>query len=494
MKKLLLSAIVCVLAMFGTLKAQNSEVVIDGTVGSYSESMNRFAPIFVASQYSISQQYYTAEEIGMEEGTIKSLSFKTDMMWFDDEPRRLEIYMINTENSSFDGMAMEQVTSEDLVFSGNVTFTASSWVSIELNKGFDYTGGNVLLCVSDLSGRMCYYDSYFASFVVPAENGTRCMWSSDEAMFFDPATSAITAKEVVNAVPFVKFVFGEVEDNPEDPEKPEENVDEVVIDGTVGSYAESMNRFAPVFVAVQYSISQQYYTAEEIGKESGNIKSLSFRTDAWYEENPRRLEVYMVNTENASFNGLTMEQVASEDLVFLGNVKFVSNSWVTIELDKVFNYTGKNILVCVNDLSGQMCYYDSYFTSFVVPEENGDRCMWSSDEAMFFDPTASAITAKDIVNAVPFVKFAFTEGDAVEEMISSSFKVYPNPVNDRLYIETEEEVEEVVVFDIFGRRQVAETPSLQGNVTVDVADMKSGVYFVKVVTENGEIVKRFIKK
>jgi hypothetical protein len=141
-----------------------------------------------------------------------------------------------------------------------------------------------------------------------------------------------------------------------------------------------------------------------------------------------------------------------------------------------------------------MCYYDSYFTSFVVPEENGDRCMWSSDEAMFFDPTASAITAKDIVNAVPFVKFAFTEGDAVEEMISSSFKVYPNPVNDRLYIETEEEVEEVVVFDIFGRRQVAETPSLQGDVTVDVTNMKSGVYFVKVVTENGEMVKRFIKQ
>lgn len=491
MKKLLLSAIVCVLAMFGTLKAQNTEVVIDGTVGSYAESMNRFAPVFVASQYSISQQYYTAEEIGTEEGAIKSLAFKTDMMWFDDEPRRLEIYMVNTSNSSFDGLKMEQVTSDDLVFSGNVTFSASSWVSIKLNKDFNYTGGNVLLCVNDLSGRMCYYDSYFTSFVVPTENGTRCMWSSDEAMFFDPMASAITAKEVVNAVPFVKFVFGETND---EPEQPEENVDDVVIDGTVGAYAESMNRFAPVFVAVQYSISQQYYTAEEIGKESGYIKSVSFRTDAWYEENPRRLEVYMVNTENASFNGLTMEQVSSDDLVFSGNVKFVSNAWATIELDKVFNYTGKNILVCVNDLSGQMCYYDSYFTSFVVPEENGDRCMWSSDEAMYFDPTASAITAKDIVNAVPFVKFAFTEGDAVEEMTSSSFKVYPNPVNDRLYIEAESEILEVVVFDIFGRLQVTETPSRQGDVTVDVVDLNSGVYFVKVVTENGEIAKRFIKE
>ena len=491
MKKLLLSAIVCVLAMFGTLKAQNTEVVIDGTVGSYSESMNRFAPIFVAAQYSISQQYYTAEEIGVEEGTIKSLSLKTDMMWFDEDPRWIEVYMVNTENSSFDGLKMEQVTSEDLVFSGNVTFSASSWVTVPLDKGFNYTGGNVLLCVNDLSGRMCPFDSYFTSFIIPDEEGVRCMWSSDEDMYFDPTASAIEAKETVNAVPFVKFTFGEVED---EPEQPEENVDEVVIDGTVGSYSASMNRFAPIFVVAQYSISQQYYTSEEIGRETGYIKSLSFKTDTWYEDKPRMLDVYMVNTENDSFNGLLMEQVASDDLVFSGSVKFTPNSWVTIEFDKYFNYTGGNVLLCVNDWSASICYYDSYFTSFVLAEGEATRCMWSSDEAMYFDPTASAITAKDIVNAVPFVKFAFTEDNAVEEMTSASFNVYPNPVNDKLVIETEEIVKEVVVYDVYGRQQDNKTTRQQGNLSVDVTNLNSGVYFVKVVTENGEMVKRFIKQ
>ena len=85
------------------------------------------------------------------------------------------------------------------------------------------------------------------------------------------------------------------------------------------------------------------------------------------------------------------------------------------------------------------------------------------------------------------------KADAIEEM-NASFNVYPNPVNDRLYIEAETEVKEVVVYDVYGRHQVTETPSLQGNVTVDVADLKSGIYFVKVVTENGEAVQRFIKK
>ena len=494
MKKNLLLAIVCVLSMFGTLKAQNTEVVIDGTVGSHTEYMNRFAPVFVAVQYSVTQQYYTAEEIGMEEGVIKSLAFKTDMMWFEDNARRLEIYMANTENSSFNGLNMEQLTTEDLVFSGNVTFTASSWVTIELDKGFNYTGGNILLCVSDLSGQMCYYDSYFASFVIPAEEGTRCMWSSNEAMFFDPTTSAITAKETVNTVPFVKFTFGEETDEPIEEEPIEESV--VVIDGSVGSYSESMNRFAPIFVAVQYSISQQYYTAEEIGMEQGSVKSLAFRTDAWYEDDPRRLEIYMANTENSSFNGLNMEQLTSEDLVFSGNVTFTANSWISIELDKAFNYTGGNVLLCVSDLSGQMCYYDSYFTSFVVPAEEGTRCLWNSNEAMFFDPTTSAIIAKEAVNAVPFVKFTFGEGepeqpgDAIEE-VTASLNVYPNPVNNMLFVETESNVVEISVYDIFGRQQLAVSGQQSA---VSVTDLNSGIYFVKVVTENGEVVKRFIKK
>ena len=84
-------------------------------------------------------------------------------------------------------------------------------------------------------------------------------------------------------------------------------------------------------------------------------------------------------------------------------------------------------------------------------------------------------------------------GEGIEEN-AATFNIYPNPVSDNLYIETEAEVIEVVVYDVYGRQQVAETPSHQGNLTIDVTNLNSGVYFVKVVTENGEAVQRFIKK
>ena len=81
-------------------------------------------------------------------------------------------------------------------------------------------------------------------------------------------------------------------------------------------------------------------------------------------------------------------------------------------------------------------------------------------------------------------------GEGIEEF-EASFNVYPNPVNDKLYIETEAEVEKVVVYDIYGRQQ--STVNGQQSLSIDMSDLNSGVYFVKVVTENGEVVKRIVK-
>ena len=80
--------------------------------------------------------------------------------------------------------------------------------------------------------------------------------------------------------------------------------------------------------------------------------------------------------------------------------------------------------------------------------------------------------------------------ESIEEL-SKSFNIYPNPVNDILSIEAEAQVENVVVYDIFGRHQL-EVSGQQS--AISVANFNNGVYFVKVRTENGEVIKRFVKK
>ena len=82
----------------------------------------------------------------------------------------------------------------------------------------------------------------------------------------------------------------------------------------------------------------------------------------------------------------------------------------------------------------------------------------------------------------------------IEDKFTNNVSIYPNPAKDRLYIETESEIEEVIVYDIYGRHQVTETPSHQEMISIDISNLTSGVYFVKINTAEGNIVKRFVKK
>ena len=74
----------------------------------------------------------------------------------------------------------------------------------------------------------------------------------------------------------------------------------------------------------------------------------------------------------------------------------------------------------------------------------------------------------------------------------ASFNIYPNPVSDKLYIETLTQTLTVEIYDIYGRQQ--SMVNGQQPTVIDVTNLNSGVYFVKVVTSEGETVKRFIKK
>jgi hypothetical protein len=113
-------------------------------------------------------------------------------------------------------------------------------------------------------------------------------------------------------------------------------------------------------------------------------------------------------------------------------------------------------------------------------------------ETEFF-AIAQGKNAKGEWGEITKVEFKTTTESVAE--LDANFNVYPNPVNDKLYIETDAEIEEAVIYDIYGRVQNlrnSETQKLRNSI--DVTNLNSGVYFVKVVTEKGEAVQRFVKE
>ena len=113
----------------------------------------------------------------------------------------------------------------------------------------------------------------------------------------------------------------------------------------------------------------------------------------------------------------------------------------------------------------------------------------SNDKLFFVEVVALYENGKTSVGVAR--KYAY--GDNVIGNEETSCNIYPNPANDRLFIEAESEINDVVIYDIYGRRQVTETPSHQDNASVDLSRLNAGIYIIKINTEKGNIVKQIIK-
>ena len=155
-------------------------------------------------------------------------------------------------------------------------------------------------------------------------------------------------------------------------------------------------------------------------------------------------------------------------------------TWDPVEGAKEYNiYEGDEVIGTVKvtgvDMTGLNSEIEYCFTVTAVNDDSNSESEKSEEECA----TVLANTEEP--------------GEGIEEF-ASSFNVYPNPVNDVLFIETEVEINEVVVYTITGVIVGQQTTVNSQQLTIDVANLNSGVYFVKVVTENGEVVKRFVKK
>lgn len=100
-----------------------------------------------------------------------------------------------------------------------------------------------------------------------------------------------------------------------------------------------------------YGLTQQIYTAKELGNKAGSIMALDFfRTDD-KEECNNTIEIYLVKTDKTAFtNSSDWISVTEAEKVYDGKMQFESNQWTTIELTQPFDYDGvSNLALIVYD-------------------------------------------------------------------------------------------------------------------------------------------------
>ncbi len=146
---------------------------------------------------------------------------------------------------------------------------------------------------------------------------------------------------------------------------------------------------------------------------------------------------------------------------------------------------------------GEPTAYNLYFNNELVLNNTKEMSFNTTTTEDFY--MAEVVALYDDKTSVGIIKTSATEEEIIDttNVISNyenRFNIYPNPVKDELTITTEVRVEEISIYDVYGRQamsqQVNETTSQQ---VVNVAGLNSGIYFVRITTEDGDIVKRFVK-
>lgn len=373
-------------------------------IGDAALNTDDVLPSYSYYNYALTQQIYTAEELG-DEGAITSIAF---MNAGEEKTRNYDIYIKNTDKNTFSGNAdWETVSEADKVFSGSVTMIANDWTIIELSAPFAYDGISNIVIVTDDNTNGWSYPPHMSCLVLDAPGQTLHIHS--DGVNYDayaPSNYSGTVMNVKNQLivskmipptdPFNitvsaepsqggtvsgggEFYFGEIctitatpangysfvgwMENGQLVSSDAEFTFTVVQDrDLVASFragiiigvsedALATNQFLPSYSFYNYTLSEQIYTADEIGT-ACTIESIAFYNDGT--EKTRKYDVYLVNTEKNTFeNGTDWIAVTEDDKVFSGDVTMVAGDWTVITFDEMFEYDGiNNLAVIMDDNSG----------------------------------------------------------------------------------------------------------------------------------------------
>ena len=173
--------------LFGSASFLRADEVTIGDPTSTSTSS--YLPGYSLYDYALTQQIYTAEEIGVG-GTISDLT-----MWLKNSSsyaRNLNIYMKEVSVSTFENnTAWVSMTDADLV----ATYTMPNGISapvettFTLTTPFEYSGNaNLLICVQDVTGQ---WSSGLGGVIMDAA-GNQAIYAYRDGTVYDPSNPGVT--------------------------------------------------------------------------------------------------------------------------------------------------------------------------------------------------------------------------------------------------------------------------------------------------------------
>jgi hypothetical protein len=152
---------------------------VSDTIGNGTGTSN-YLPSYSTYNYGLSQQVYTAAEIG-HGGMLTAISIMPQTIA---QQRTYEIYLAHTSQTSLSGF----IHPSDMVrvYDGApLTLTADQWVTFQLDSPFMYNGSdNLLVCFRDMTGAWVSGNYWYAH--TPGQNS---VYAYQDGGAYDPFTT-----------------------------------------------------------------------------------------------------------------------------------------------------------------------------------------------------------------------------------------------------------------------------------------------------------------
>lgn len=194
----------------------------------------------------------------------------------------------------------------------------------------------------------------------------------------------------------------------------------------------------------------------------------------------------MVVPDNIIFNGIFQ----NPNYYNFGNCVFVDGNLV-------YNDNIQNFTVAFSSIPFQVCPNEEDLMDiedFFQNEFFFDVFMVSWHEPFSYVFTTQNNTIYlDITNSEGSVATFYDNVLRQEAFLRQNVKIYPNPVVNDLFIESNQtNIQELLINDLSGRI-VLKQDGLENN-QLDVSKLRQRIYILKIKTSNGHINKKIVKK
>lgn len=110
-----------------------------------------------------------------------------------------------------------------------------------------------------------------------------------------------------------------------------------------------------------------------------------------------------------------------------------------------------------------------------------------------YNATSKGLTA---INQNKILKFTLAEDAGIDAVVVDAIevKMYPNPADSEINIETQSDIESIDVWSLSGAKMLGVGAVGDNNTTVDVSSLAAGNYIVTIRTADGVAAKQLIKK